>query len=372
MQFTTLSITLLLSLFSFSASFGQKYKYPQVTSPTSAKLWGVSLTTGRPLWSETVNKLFAWPAYAGYPDSKVVSFRALPDTSRRPFFFTNDVVPAPIQEVYVKHSIARQYDYPGAVWIPGLNFLIDEVEVPNIEWQHFLNQVAADSSEYVVKHLLPHVEHLPLADYFTNPFYRYYPVSGVSREQAEAFCRWRSAVVTAAYNTSNKLTANDPNYLRIHYRLPTEAEWEYAAEGYSGLPYGVNRAHGYFRINPKAATYLRTRAQLTQSEEQVRTAIEAFNRAEPLTVQFNCKREVPYFLTLPTPGYIFDLPQNDFGLYHMNGNVAELVQESGITKGGSYRDPLEACMVKARGTYTGPAPTIGFRCVCEASFPNRR
>ena len=49
-----------------------------------------------------------------------------------------------------------------------------------------------------------------------------------------------------------------------------------------------------------------------------------------------------------------------------------MMQEPGLTKGGSYRDPLAACTVKARGVYTGPVPTIGFRCVCQTTYPNRR
>jgi formylglycine-generating enzyme required for sulfatase activity len=32
---------------------------------------------------------------------------------------------------------------------------------------------------------------------------------------------------------------------------------------------------------------------------------------------------------------------NDLGIYNMSGNVEELVQEPGITKGGSYKDPLK-------------------------------
>lgn len=60
------------------------------------------------------------------------------------------------------------------------------------------------------------------------------------------------------------------------------------------------------------------------------------------------------------------------GLCHMAGNVAELTQEPGLTKGGSYRDALAACAIKVRGLYAGPAPSIGFRCVCEIFFLNRQ
>ncbi len=77
-------------------------------------------------------------------------------------------------------------------------------------------------------------------------------------------------------------------------------------------------------------------------------------------------------MVAPTPGYVYDLPQNDFGLYHMTGNVAEMVRETGLCKGGSYRDPLEKCALKNHASYTGPTPTVGFRCVCAVAFPNRK
>ena len=63
---------------------------------------------------------------------------------------------------------------------------------------------------------------------------------------------------------------------------------------------------------------------------------------------------------------------SDYQLYNLLGNAAEMIQEPGLTKGGSYRDPLTACTVKARGVYTGPAPSIGFRCITKATYPNRK
>lgn len=242
---------------------------------------------------------------------------------------------------------------------------MDEAEVTNKEWQHFLNCIHTDSAEEVYESFLPNANAQPLPDYFSNSFYQHFPVVGISYEQALGFCRWRGAIVTEYFNKSS---GPKVKHQRFTFRLPTEQEWESAAGNFISREYGTPCTSRQVYVHPASAAYLQKRARTDIPVEQIARDIAQFNAAKTRLIWFNCQRELPYFLNSPTPDYAYSTAPNDYGLYHMIGNVAEFVQEPGITKGGSYRDPLALCTIASRGKYTGPAPTVGFRCVGEASF----
>ncbi len=128
-------------------------------------------------------------------------------------------------------------------------------------------------------------------DYFWHEAYSDYPVVGVNWKQAKAFCAWRTLYKNAYQKSKKRPQIN-------RFRLPGEAEWEYAARGGLesatfpwGGPYAKND-RGCFMANfkPLRGDYAADQALYT---------VEA-DAYEP----------------------------NDYGLYNMAGNVSEWVASS--------------------------------------------
>lgn len=133
--------------------------------------------------------------------------------------------------------------------------------------------------------------------YFSHPAFGNYPVVGVNWKQAVAFCEWRTHYMNSFLESKKRSQESD-------YRLPTEAQWEYAARG--------GRSQSMF---PWGNYYLR-------------------NKKGCLLANFKPGRgnyaEDGGFYTVRADAYW----PNDFGLYCMAGNVAEWT--SSIYYEGSY------------------------------------
>ncbi|GGX26687.1 gliding motility lipoprotein GldK [Aquimarina muelleri] len=188
-------------------------------------------------------------------------------------------------------------------------------------------------------------------DYFWHSAYDDYPVVGVSWEQAKAFCRWR----TIEKNTYQKQRGKEfVNY----FRLPTEAEWEYAARG--GLESATYPWGGPYALNDRGCFLA---------------------NFKPLRGNYAADNFL-YTVEAKT----FD--PNDYNLYNMAGNVSEWVQSSydpaayeyvssmnpnvnddenkrKVVRGGSWKDVAYFLQVSTRDyEYADSARSyIGFRTV---------
>ena len=72
-------------------------------------------------------------------------------------------------------------------------------------------------------------------------------------------------------------------------------------------------------------------------------------------------KTVTAHITSPTGSYL----PNEIGVYNMIGNVAEMVAEEGIAKGGSWYHTYEDSKLSLDLNYTEASEWLGFRCICE-------
>ena len=254
------------------------------------------------------------------------------------------------------------------------SFYMDETEVTNQFWLEYvwwLQRVYGSSYPEIVERALPDTAswrnklayNEPMVNYYLrHPAYRDYPVVGVSWLQANDFCKWRSDRVNEGILIREGLLAHSPSaqvdeehfttdtYLsgqyqgdrvreglpsfsgssefrnvRVEdgvllpsYRLPSEAEWEYAALGLIGnsqdelifqrktYPWnghfvrnGDNRDGGYGQIN----------ANFVKGRGDYMGVAGALNDFGDITVN------------------VYQYAPNDYGLFNMAGNVNEWVMD---------------------------------------------
>ncbi|MFB6306930.1 MAG: SUMF1/EgtB/PvdO family nonheme iron enzyme, partial [Flavobacteriales bacterium] len=128
-------------------------------------------------------------------------------------------------------------------------------------------------------------------NYFWHPAYDNYPVVGITWGQAKAFNVWRSRLMNT-YRRKVGITHI------ANFRLPTEAEWEYAARGdLKNSPY------------PWGGPYIRNRTGCF------------LGNFKPMRGDYTVDGG---FHTV----HIFSYSPNDFGLYNMAGNVAEWCRDA--------------------------------------------
>jgi sulfatase modifying factor 1 len=287
------------------------------------------------------------------------------------------------------------------------SFYMDETEVSNTNWLEYLNwirRVDPTNYEYYYNELpdtlvwrRPLSYNEPYVDnYLRHPAYQDYPVVGVSWEQAQRYCSWRTDIVNESllreqgYMTSYKdmyssqsgkkgnaaTTAARPTgpfttdlyqngqyddkgkramkdlspqgtiaagngkpvkggatrnvrledgILKQPYRLPTEAEWEYAALGLIGNT-------EYENINNNKI-YPWDGLGIASAKTKTRGLILAnFKRTKGDYMGVGGGLNDKGSITVPVRAYV----PNDFGLYNMAGNVNEWVSD--VYRSNTFND----------------------------------
>lgn len=218
-------------------------------------------------------------------------------------------------------------------------YYMDETEISNNEYRQFVNDaIAAGTTAFtdsIIKFLKVYYDYKkagpitpqeyaelvypdtlvwlrdfsytynePLVEnYWWHPAFDNYPVVGVNWYAAQAFCSWRGQL----YN-QHRETIKKPKLPR--FRLPTEAEWEYAARG--GFEH---------KIYPWEGPYIRNSRGCFLANFKP-------GRGDYIADNFE--------YTCPVKSYW----PNDYGLYCMPGNVAEWCEDDFEETGYAYAHDL--------------------------------
>jgi formylglycine-generating enzyme len=250
------------------------------------------------------------------------------------------------------------------------SFYMDEIEVRNKDWREYvywLRRVFGMDYPEVVQKAFPDTLvwrselafNEPYVElYYRHPAYADYPVVGVNWLQAQDFCVWRTdrvnemiliregvlqmnpqqiaednynydAYLLGQYEGLVKGDLDDlnPNYetrkVRVEdgifmprYRLPTEAEWEFAALGLIGNTFGGRMTDR--RLYPWNGHWVRNK------DEEFRGQMMA-NYTRSKGDRMGIAGDLNDHADITTN--VYDYWPNDYGLYHMSGNVSEWVMD---------------------------------------------
>jgi gliding motility-associated lipoprotein GldK len=188
-------------------------------------------------------------------------------------------------------------------------------------------------------------------DYFWHQAYSDYPVVGVSWKQAKAFCAWRTLLHNGYRKKHHTENVNA-------YRLPTEAEWEYAARGglesgtYPwGGPYAKSDRGCYLaNFKPSRGDYAADQALYTvEAQSYEPNDYNLYNMAGNVSEWTDSSYDPSAYEYVST----------------MNPNVTDIKNQRKAIRGGSWKDVAYYLQVSTRDfEYADSARSyIGFRTI---------
>ncbi|MBC7383039.1 MAG: SUMF1/EgtB/PvdO family nonheme iron enzyme [Bacteroidia bacterium] len=235
-------------------------------------------------------------------------------------------------------------------------FFMQNTEVSNLEFKTFLFDLLINGDKEAFLKAKPHQELWLNApghgkkmemkeNYFSDKRYNDYPVVNITPEGAQLYCKWLTTISNA----------------KIVARLPFENEWMKAAKGknqeaiYPWPGDSIQNKNGCHLANfciQKQSEKLRANIKCVPKNKNAYSSAELMLGDSMMT----CK--------------VFSYNPNDYGVYCMAGNVAEMVYDNKtdtvISKGGSWNSDLEQCKIGRKEELNGSVKAnsmTGFRPV---------
>jgi formylglycine-generating enzyme required for sulfatase activity len=273
-------------------------------------------------------------------------------------FLTCGLSPAPDQGTLIKlpKSISKDYSFipmsktmMDGEMISVMAFFLSSKEISNRQYREFLYDLKTNGLEedYRLATIdstgwdIPHAYCEPMkVHYHIHPAYNEYPVVNISQIGARLYCAW----------LEKKLNSENPQ-LKYSVRLPKRAEL--LAAGRCGVPDRPYAWDGNSLNDPKGkpmCNYWMIRQEAVHRNPNT-------NLVELLSPSMAVNGFS--FMTSLCGSY----QKNEWGIYDLCGNVAEMVEDGSQAAGGSWYSTGYDVMLSTLDSISGPNPRTGFRPV---------
>lgn len=162
-----------------------------------------------------------------------------------------------------------------------------------------------------------------------------FPVTGLTYKQVQRYTEWLTTIFKTKINEEQDFP------YEINFRLPKNDEWEKMAS--LGLSEAMRKNNCLDSLNIEGCMLVNYNAS-TACKNYDDYLKNSFGKGSSFGYSFN--------------------PDNN-GIYNIFGNVAEMVLENGLAKGGSYIHSAKNCALNITMEYENPEPWLGFRVVAE-------
>lgn len=243
-------------------------------------------------------------------------------------------------------------------------FYMLETELSNFDYKEYLNSLKSQgkTAELAIaqvdtlKWCDPNAYNEPFVSYyFQHLAFSQYPLVNISYESAQLYCKW----LTERLNKTLK-------GITVEAMLPNRAQWIWAARG--GIKKNFNSPYSWgnpYLINKKGAYMCNFKACGEQSIHYNSDKKSYEIITDWVGAYFNdAQATKSASITAPVKSYY----KNGYGLYNMNGNVAEMIAEKGVAVGGSWKSPGYDVRNESTIPYNGASTTVGFRPILKFTF----
>jgi hypothetical protein len=278
---------------------------------------------------------------------------------------------------------------PGVIPI-GSGLYCDRSEITNLDWLaylHWLNLIYGEQSAQYRSALPNENAWLALGPkaiayrdyYLRHPAYSGYPVVGITKEQVQAFTKWRSdrvfELLLLRLEMMDHTIQDSTNFFTIekYYNgdIPTKTNKKIEYYPDYRLPTLDERKRILFYADSVDSAFIQSlkKRQRRKLHEQL-----------PFICCDRLHQDTNFVdITLPWYMHILKFPEDNLNtelpvryrfirnwkfLYHVRGNVGEWLAEDGISVGGSWVDSLQTIRRNDIFTTTEANAWTGFRNVC--------